>query len=390
MTILTPDFGMAGAVLPKALGGAAVGPVLAPAGTASDDSLADDARLYLRHVEGGESIRAIAREAGCHASTILRRIRRFECRRDDPLVDGALQNMGVDALPPRSDRANQDQTRRVLRRLAEPGAEMVVASGMEKAIITRGEIRTAILDRKLAEEFALNKWVEQLSQGSRMIRYRLSPSGRAALRRLGAGEGGLPRASDFADAEPVRTEGPMPGMAEDAATFSHADQHRVWGTRDLPDLEDGKPRRMRVNLAESPLQLLARRRDHTGKPFLDADLVSAGEHLREDFETAQMGPRVTQNWDRFMTSGIDESMQGGRQLGGSDRARARVADALRELGPGMGDLVLRVCCFLEGLEMTERRLGWSARSGKVVLKLALERLARHYADRYGPGGPLIG
>ena len=40
--------------------------------------------------------------------------------------------------------------------------------------------------------------------------------------------------------------------------------------------------------------------------------------------------------------------------------------------------------------MTERRLGWSARSGKVVLKLALERLARHYADRYGPGGPLIG
>ena len=103
-----------------------------------------------------------------------------------------------------------------------------------------------------------------------------------------------------------------------------------------------------------------------------------------------MGPRVTQNWDRFMTSGIDESMQGGRQLGGSDRARARVADALRELGPGMGDLVLRVCCFLEGLEMTERRLGWSARSGKVVLKLALERLARHYADRYGPGGPLIG
>ena len=56
----------------------------------------------------------------------------------------------------------------------------------------------------------------------------------------------------------------------------------------------------------------------------------------------------------------------------------------------LGDLVLRVCCFLEGLEITERRLGWSARSGKVVLKLALERLARHYADRYGPGGPLIG
>ncbi|MBA4489330.1 helix-turn-helix domain-containing protein [Paracoccus sp. S1E-3] len=363
---------------------------MASAGTASEDSLAEDARLYLRHVEGGESIRAIARESGCHASTILRRIRRFECRRDDPLVDGALQDMGVKALPPRSDRANQDQTRRVLRRLAEPGAEMVVAAGMEKAIVTRGEVRTAILDRKLAEEFALNAWVEQLSHGGRMIRYRLSAAGRATLRRLGATDGGLPRASDFADAKPVCIETPMPGMAEDPTAFVHADQHRVWGTRELPDLEDGKPRRMRVNLAESPLQLLARRRDGKGKPFLDADLVAAGERLREDFETAQMGPRVTQNWDRFMTSGIDESMQAGRHPGGSDRARARVAEALRELGPGMGDLVLRVCCFLDGLEMTERRLGWSARSGKVVLKLALERLARHYADRYGPGGPLIG
>ncbi|NHF72469.1 helix-turn-helix domain-containing protein [Paracoccus sp. 12-3] len=364
--------------------------MLAPSEAAIDDSLTEDARLYLRHVEGGESIRAIAREAGCHASTILRRIRRFECRRDDPLVDGALQNIGAASLPQRSDRSNQDQARRVLRRLAEPGAELVVASGMEKAIVTRGEVRTAIVERRLAESFALNGWVEQITQGARMNRYRLSVAGRAALRRLGAGEGGLPRASDFANARPVQAETQAPGMAEPAATFDHADQHRVWGSRALPDTEDGKPRRMRVNLAESPLQLLARRRDSKGNPFLDAELVSAGERLREDFETAQMGPRVTQNWDRFMTSGIDESMRGERQLGGSDRARARVAEALRELGPGMGDLVLRVCCFLEGLEMTERRLGWSARSGKVVLKLALERLARHYADRYGPGGPLIG
>ena len=52
--------------------------------------LPDDARLYLRHVEEGQSIRALARSEGCHASTILRRIRRFEARRDDPLVDGAL------------------------------------------------------------------------------------------------------------------------------------------------------------------------------------------------------------------------------------------------------------------------------------------------------------
>ena len=52
--------------------------------------------------------------------------------------------------------------------------------------------------------------------------------------------------------------------------------------------------------------------------------------------------------------------------------------------------MLRVCCFLEGIELTERRLGWSARSGKVVLRLALMRLERHYRERYGAGSPLIG
>ena len=37
------------------------------------------------------------------------------------------------------------------------------------------------------------------------------------------------------------------------------------------------------------------------------------------------------------------------------KARARVAAALRDLGPGLGDMVLRCCCFLEGLEAAERR-----------------------------------
>ena len=59
-------------------------------------------------------------------------------------------------------------------------------------------------------------------------------------------------------------------------------------------------------------------------------------------------------------------------------ARDRVMAALSSLGPGLSDVALRVCCFLEGLEACERRMGWSARSGKVVLKLSLQRLADHY------------
>lgn len=117
----------------------------------------------------------------------------------------------------------------------------------------------------------------------------------------------------------------------------------------------------------------------------------AGERLREDFELAQLGPRVAQNWERFMTGGDRGGFNpNAGTTGGSERARDRVALALRDLGPGLGDMVLRCCCFLEGLETAEKRLGWSARSGKIVLRIALQRLKRHYDETYGGASPLIG
>lgn len=355
----------------------------------TEESMPDDARLYLRHVEEGVAIRALAREAGCHASTILRRIRRFEARRDDPLVDRALSSGASDDTPRSFDTR---QGLRVLRRLAEPGAVMLTAEGMEKAIVTRDEIRTAVLERSLAEAMALKGWVAQSGPAGRLQRYAIVPAGRAALRqmlRLSRQRKCVPGPGDFADACPIEPD-ENDGMAEPAADFDHAEPHRVWDDRVIEDPEDGRRRRARVNIAESPLLILARRRDANGQPFLTPDMVSAGERLREDFELAQMGPRITQNWDGFMTAGINVSHSPGGYRGGSESARDRVAAALRDLGPGLGDIVLRVCCFLEGIEMTERRLGWSARSGKIVLRLALMRLERHYFDTYGRGRPLIG
>ncbi|WP_420818588.1 DUF6456 domain-containing protein [Paracoccus endophyticus] len=443
MTILTGDFSDAAAIGPAGRG---LHPAAAAAGILQDlveltatprpalassvagqaeaatgpmpSGLPEDARLYLRHVEGGATIRALARETGCHASTILRRIRRFEARRDDPLVDRAVDHAGgANGAAGAISLHDQDQLRRILRRLAEPGAVLAVAAGLDKAIVTRSDIRTAILDRRLAELMALRGWVALVGQG-RITRHAITPAGRAALKGMVAGRAFfVPQASDFRDASPVTAacdqagsgdsragqglppvETPAPpGLAEAAASFApapdpgplHAQRHRIYEDRVLDDPDGEGRRRMRVNIAESPLQVLGRRRDANGQPFLDAAQVAAGERLREDFELAQMGARVAQNWDRFMTAGIDVSRHdaGG---GGSDGARRRVAAALRELGPGMGDLVLRVCCFLEGIELTERRLGWSARSGKIVLRLALMRLDRHYADTYGSGRPLIG
>ncbi|HAR51660.1 MAG TPA: helix-turn-helix domain containing protein, partial [Roseovarius nubinhibens] len=60
-----------------------------------------------------------------------------------------------------------------------------------------------------------------------------------------------------------------------------------------------------------------------------------------------------------------------------------------DLGPGLGDIALRCCCHLEGLESAERRMGWSARSGKIVLRIALQRLKRFY-DGLGDEAAMIG
>src|SRR5690606_21921460 len=55
--------------------------------------LPDAARLYLHHIESGVSLRQLALREGVHASTVLRQVRRCETRRDDPLVDGALDRL---------------------------------------------------------------------------------------------------------------------------------------------------------------------------------------------------------------------------------------------------------------------------------------------------------
>ena len=113
--------------------------------------------------------------------------------------------------------------------------------------------------------------------------------------------------------------------------------------------DDGAAPAARTTSAESPVAMLGRRRDKDGKPFLEADLVEAAERLREDFELAQMGPRVAQNWDRFLTGGDRGGFRTDSGLAEGPRAaRDRVAAALRDLGPGLGDVALRCCCFLEG------------------------------------------
>ena len=355
------------------------------------DWLPESALTYLAHTTAGHPIRVLARAKGCHASTVLRQVRKVEAQRDDPLIDEAMERMcriladefldpstlrEVPTMPKAAATSGampesriEREARRILRRLCEKGAFLAVAPEMEKAVVMREVVpgrqnRIAVVERDVAHAFALQEWIACEKPG-KISCYAITPVGRAALKRL------------LTEERQARDRAPG-GFAEAPSAFQ--EQHRMFAERTVMADDGSGERKVRFNLAESPLSVLGRKCGRDGQPYLTAELIEAGERLREDFELAQMGPRVAQNWERFLTAGgQDGALVGGRgPAEGPSGARDRVAGAMQALGPGLADIVFRVCCFLEGLETAEKRLGWSARSGKVVLKIALDRLAAHY------------
>ena len=139
--------------------------------------ISDSIINYLAHTSGGKTLRSIARTQNCHPSTVLRQVRRIEAKRDDPLFDEALLYAST-SMPPQQKQSNATETpdmpaeparlvpkqmedqvdreaRRILRRLCEKNAFLVVAADRDKAAVFREVVpghhnRIAVVERAIA------------------------------------------------------------------------------------------------------------------------------------------------------------------------------------------------------------------------------------------------
>lgn len=252
---------------------------------------------------------------------------------------------------------------RILRKLANTGSYLARIEGEDEAaspsyglFSTKGRAASlaARIPQAVVEEMRRYGQLEGSEQ-----RLTLSQAGRAWLRRQLAG----------ADA--------------------FREQHQLRETR-LIDM-GGVKRPALIDGAESPLGWLRRRKDKNGNPLITAWQFEAGERLRAEFFRAQMTPRVTAAWDASASSRRSRRAAPGGAESLRDHviaARQRVTRALDAVGPELADVLIDVCCHLKGLEEAEKAKGWPKRSGKVVLQIALTRLARHYGLISG-GGPAV-
>ncbi len=143
-----------------------------------------------------------------------------------------------------------------------------------------------------------------------------------------------------------------------------------------PARSQATTRRPRINHGESPVAWL-HARGHLTRRQRDA-----GERLRADYERAALPGRITMMWDAPPAS---KGRRGPAPASEASRVqidcRRHFDAAIARAGPGLGDILWRVACAGETLLSAERALGWPARSGKLVLALALDRVADYYRIR---------
>jgi hypothetical protein len=243
-----------------------------------------------------------------------------------------------------------------LKRLASKGAHAAPAEpapgrAAEFAVFTARDAYAkpvATIATAIVELASRRGWLDRIEGGAR---YRISASGIEVLRRARSGTASQ-------DAAPGRKLAPSASTAR------------------VVSLAPGT-----AAPAEGSLAWLRRRKDKNGRPLLTDAQFAAGERLGSDFWRARLTPRVTADWTSPAAGHRQRRSAPGAGVDMSDgmlAARERVHRAVDAVGPELAGILVDVCCREIGLEPAGKAQGWPQRAAKVVLQLALARLARHY------------
>ncbi len=251
-----------------------------------------------------------------------------------------------------SDRQLTREAVKCFKRLSEPGAHLRdLSAHLSKDVewgifVARNDFRKPVvkLPCDVVEGFIRKQWIE------------VSGAGRACITDAGA--------KWF---KRTTTADPFRSQHQERASAAVADAY-------------GDPVVVEVNTSESPLTWLRSRKDAQGNRMLGSEQFAAGERLRRDFELAQLRAHVTANWDFDTSAGRpSKGMRGDAQVSDTAiAAKQRFYGAMDAVGPELAAALMEVCCFLNGIADVETALCLPRRSGKVILQIGLNALARHY------------
>ncbi|EMD82467.1 DUF6456 domain-containing protein [Pacificimonas flava] len=183
------------------------------------------------------------------------------------------------------------------------------------------------------------------------------------------------RALDLIEGTPAEYRISGPGMAFLRRRQDPDSGNRLMAkTADMPRArEAARQGARRVNRAEEPLGWLHARGKITDQQF------EAGQKLRADFMAAGGMPRITMAWDAAPAAtgrrAVPDGLLPGERI---TAAKRRFEEAMDLVGRGPAEMLRRTVCIGEGMETAEKAMTLPVRSGRVVLMMALDRIADFY------------
>ncbi|PCI88987.1 MAG: hypothetical protein COB24_00475 [Hyphomicrobiales bacterium] len=158
-------------------------------------------------------------------------------------------------------------------------------------------------------------------------------------------------------------------------TINRNNQPRPMGLNDFTSIANQD-----ASADHAPLLKLYNRQRNIAYKYLSEIHLQAGQRLFELFVKANLRPNVTMNWENLQS--VKQSHHTGvKDMSFSEAtyiARRELHESLSQVGQDFSAILVEICLFGNGLEATEKALNWPARSAKLLLTMALDRLATHY------------